>query len=77
MAKRTEGFNGADIESVVNEAVERCFLKDESKITTKVILDVINDTKSISMSCEEDIKKMDDIFKKSNFRNASTESSKK
>lgn len=77
LAKRTKGFNGADIESVVNEAVERCFLKDESKITTKVILDVINDTKSISMSCEEDIKKMDDIFKKSNFRNASTESSKK
>lgn len=71
LAKRTEGFNGADIESVVNEAVERCFINGKAKITTKVILDVVNDTKSISMSCKDDIEKMKKIFRESNFRNAS------
>ena len=28
LSQKTDGFNGADIEAVVNEAVENCFLAD-------------------------------------------------
>lgn len=79
LSQATEGFNGADIEAVVNETVERGFLKliDENKlnedlmITTEMLLTEANSTVSISKSCKEQIEKMKKVFQSSNFKDAS------
>ena len=76
LVKETKGFNGADIEAVVNEAVERQYLADEKPlfekepIDTSVLLSVIADTISITMSCEKQIESMRQIFAESSFKDA-------
>lgn len=76
----TEGFNGADIESVVNEALEASFIENLSKSSdssNKVILtqdklcEVAERTVSISRSCKAQIETMKKVFKEGNFTNAS------
>lgn len=73
LAKVTEGFNGADIEAVVNEAVERCFLAEgkDRVLTSKIILEVTKDTKSIYRSCKAQIEDMEVLFSENDFTNAS------
>lgn len=74
LSKATNGFNGADIESVVNEAVEECFLSEESgnrKLTTENIIAVAKQTKSISKSCKKQIEDMEKLFKENDFTDAS------
>lgn len=79
LAQATEGFNGADIEAVVNETIEQGFLKlVESKklnkdllITTEMLLTEAKSTVSISKSCKEQIEKMKKVFQSSNFKDAS------
>ncbi|MBQ9213157.1 MAG: AAA family ATPase, partial [Bacteroidales bacterium] len=70
LIKATEGFNGADIESVINEAVEECFINGNN-LTESVLLNFAKNTVSISKSCKKQIEDMDKIFKESNFKNAS------
>jgi SpoVK/Ycf46/Vps4 family AAA+-type ATPase len=69
LVKATDGFNGADIESVVNEAVEDCFVNNMT-LTDSVLLDFAKKTVSISKSCKTQIEEMDKIFKESNFKTA-------
>lgn len=82
VVKATDGFNGADIESVVNEALEKQFLKNLKeakdgnaiapvKLTEDNLLEVAECTVSISKSCKAQIEGMQKIFKESNFTNAS------
>lgn len=72
LGKHTAGFNGADIESVVNEAVEACFLDEHNHtLTTQRIVDIAQRTKSISKSCKEQIEDMEVLFEKNDFTNAS------
>lgn len=73
LAKATQGFNGADIESVVNEAVEFCFLADDTnkKLTTDIISRIAAGTKSISKSCKSQIEDMEVLFDENDFTNAS------
>lgn len=71
LAKATEGFNGADIESVINEAMESCFLADKKDLEEKDILDIAKDTKSISKSCKNQIEDMEVLFDENDFTNAS------
>lgn len=51
----TDGFNGADIESVVNEAVEECFLSGVRELSKNVLEDIARQTISISKSCKKQI----------------------
>lgn len=74
LAKATEGFNGADIESVVNEAIEMCFLEDQDSkqiLTTEIIIQIAKSTKSISKSCKSQIEDMEVLFDENDFTNAS------
>lgn len=77
LSENTEGFSGADIESVVNESVERCFLwrlnnaNKEKGLETDDILDAIAGTKSISKSCKSQIEAMEKLFKENDFTPAS------
>lgn len=69
----TNGFNGADIESVVNEAVEECFLSNPHKKLNKDILkNIISQTISISKSCKKQIENMEKAFKENNFKDATS-----
>ena len=72
----TEGFNGADIESVVNEAVEKCFIDSlDNKGTAfdeKLLKGIASDTISISKSCNKQIENLKKAFKENNFKDATT-----
>lgn len=74
LINKTEGFNGADIEAVVSEAIEAAFLdncnKDEKKFE-ELLLDVAKRTKSISKSCKKQIENMEKAFKENSFTDAS------
>lgn len=67
----TKGFNGADIESVVNEAVEEAFL-DGKEVSQDLLEKKARDTVSISMSCAKQIESMRTQFAENNFKDAST-----
>lgn len=76
VSQTTEGFNGADIESVVNEAVEKCFIDSlDNKGTVfdeKLLKGIASDTISISKSCKQQIENMKKAFKENNFKDATT-----
>lgn len=68
----TKGYSGADIESVVKEAVEAAFCAPDGdrKVTTEKLLTVIQNTKSISDTLKEKIDKLREEYKKYNFKTA-------
>lgn len=67
----TRGFNGADIESVVNESIENCFVDGEKELTADILRNVAKYTKSISKSCRKQIEDMELLFDENDFKNAS------
>ena len=69
--KYTKGFNGADIEAVINETVERCYIKN-IEFSEKEVLDTVKATTSISRSCATQIAAMESMFKESCFKDATT-----
>lgn len=76
VCQTTEGFNGADIESVVNEAVEKCFLDNlegkDTKFDASLLKEIADNTISISKSCKKQIDNMKKAFKENNFKDATT-----
>ncbi|MGL4987443.1 MAG: AAA family ATPase [Treponemataceae bacterium] len=71
LAKKTEGFNGADIESVIKETIEKAFLDNKKIITTEDLLESIKDTKSISQSLKDKIDVMKKQIEKIDIKKAS------
>lgn len=72
LAQGTDGFNGADIESVVNESVESLYLDTQGSLETDILLDTAKNTLSIRKSCGKQIESMEKIFKESGFKDANT-----
>ena len=72
LARNTVGFNGADIESVVNETVEYLFLDGKKVLNTYALLNTAKNTISISKSCGKQIKEMEQAFAESSFKDANT-----
>ena len=72
LASATAGFNGADIESVVNEAIEESFLEDKESLTTQKLIEIANKTVSISKSCKKQIENMKKAFAENCFKDATT-----
>ena len=72
LAYVTKGFNGADIESVVNEAIEESFLEGKESLTTNKLMEVANKTVSISKSCKNQIENMKKAFEENCFKDATT-----
>ena len=76
LIEKTKGFNGADIEAVVNEAMEQCFLrsldsKGKKELDIDDLIKLASDTISITKSCKTQIEDMEKIFKESSFKDAS------
>ena len=72
LLQATEGYSGADIESVVKEAVETAFCAPDGErtVTTERLVEVIKNTKSISDTLKDKIEKLRDEYKKYNFKTA-------
>lgn len=71
LIRSTEGYNGADIEAVVKETIERAFIDGRDYITTEDIQETIKDTKSISDTLKSKIEKIKEAVGKMDIRPAS------
>ena len=71
LIKATDGFNGADIEAVVNEAMECCFIENK-ELSMEKLEEIASQTISISKSCKKQIDNMKKVFEESSFKDATT-----
>ena len=71
LARKTEGFNGADIESVVKDAVEAAFINGKGAVTIDLLSRSLADAKSISQIQGDKIRKLREELKKYDIKPAS------
>lgn len=71
LVEKTEGYSGADIEGVVRESVEVAFSKGRNALAADDILQVINQTHSLSEIMGDSIEKMKKEYEQRKFKNAS------
>ncbi|WP_455630203.1 AAA family ATPase [Megamonas sp.] len=68
---KTEGYCGADIESIVHDSLEEAFVQKKMKLSTEDILNAIKNTHSISETMKEQLEKMAKNYQERKFKNAS------
>ena len=71
LARKTEGFSGADIEGVVKDAVESAFADDKISVQTQDIVEAIKNTHSLSEIMKDALNKMTKEYETRKFKNAS------
>lgn len=71
LLKSTAGYSGADIESVVKEAIEEAFCDGKREVNTNHVLEIINKTKSISKTLKEKIDELKKVLEKYDMKPAS------
>lgn len=71
LLKETKGYNGADLEAVVKEAIESAFINGEDKITTEDLIQAVKDTKSISSTLKDKIDQIKQTISKIDIKPAS------
>lgn len=71
LAHATNGYSGADIESVVKDSIESAFVSKRTAVTTKDILASIHQTHSLSEIMREPIEQMKKLYEQNKFKNAS------
>ena len=71
IAKKMNGYSGADIESVIVETIENAFTSKQDKIDTKMIENVIFSTKCLSDIMGKSLENLIKVFKENNYKNAS------
>jgi len=73
LIKETEGFNGADLESVVKDTIESAFIDGRTLIRTEDLIKTIKETKSISNTLNDKIEEIEKTIKKIDIKPASKE----
>lgn len=71
LAKLTDGFSGADLESVIKESFEESFIQNREHISTENIAKKIKETKSISVTLKEKIDNLKEKISKMDIKKAS------
>ena len=71
LLKETNGYNGADLEAVVKDAIESAFINGKDKITTDDLVQAVKDTKSISSTLKDKIDQIKKIISKIDIKPAS------
>lgn len=71
LLKETNGYNGADLEAVVKDAIETAFINGEYKITTEDLIQAVKDTKSISSTLKDKIDQIKQTISKIDIKPAS------
>jgi len=71
LVSQTNGYTGADIEGVVGESVESAYVKGNTALTTKDILECIKNTHSLSEIMKDELESMDKLYQDRKFKKAS------
>ena len=71
LAKKTDDFNGADLEGIVKGAVEPAFIDREKSVTSEFLLKSLEDAKSISNIQGDKITKLREELKRYDIKPAS------
>lgn len=71
LAEGSEGFNGADLEAVVKDTIEKAFIDGKAVITTEELCSTMKDTKSISCTLKDKIQLIRDTVSKMDIKSAS------
>lgn len=71
LIKETQGFNGADLEAVVKDTIEKAFIEEREKITTDDLIQSVKDTKSISSTLKDRISEIKSTIDKIDIKPAS------
>ncbi len=71
LVEKTKGYSGTDIEGVIKDGVENVYVDDEKALTTKHILDAVQNTHSLSEIMKEPIEKMAKEYESRKFKNTS------
>jgi ATP-dependent 26S proteasome regulatory subunit len=71
LAKRTNGYSGADIEGVVRDGIESAFDEGKGELSTQDIINAIDNTHSLSEIMKDSLDKMSKMYETHKFKNAS------
>ena len=71
LARKTDGFSGADLEGIVKDAVEQAFLDGKADIKTSHLLDSMEKNKPHAMMMKGKAEEYREKFKEMGFRSAS------
>lgn len=71
LVKATEGYNGADLEAIIKEAIEKCFIEGKKTLETEDLLEAQKEIKSISTTLADRIKGIRDAIKEMDLKSAS------
>lgn len=71
LVRKTEGFSGADIESVVKEGVEAAFAGGREHLETADIQDAIRNTTSLKELMGKSLSELEQEYEKRKYKNAS------
>lgn len=73
LVKVTDGYNGADLEAIVKDSIESCFIEERSQLTTEDLLFAQENIKSISKTLERRIKDIKEAVKDMDLKPATSE----
>lgn len=79
VVQKTEGYNGADLEAIVKDAIENCFIRymndpdKTDKLTTGDLLEAQSHIKSISDTLQKRVKEIKEAVKDMDLKPASQE----
>lgn len=71
IVKDTEGYNGADLEAIVKDAIESCFIEEKEMLTTEDLKKAQENIKSISTTLAKRIKDIKEAIKDMDLKPAS------
>lgn len=76
LVKRTNGYNSADLEAIVKDAIENCFLEGRSKLTTEDLQNAQKRVKSISRTLEKRMREIRQSLENIDLKPASSDNRK-
>lgn len=76
IVKLTSGYNGADLEAIVKDAIESCFIEGREQLTTENLKSAQKNIKSISSTLEKRIKEIKEAVKDMDLKPASNPENK-
>ena len=76
LVKLTSGYNGADLEAIVKDAIESCFIEGREQLTTEDLKLAQKNIKSISSTLEKRIKEIKEAVKDMDLKPASNPENK-
>lgn len=71
LAEKTDGYSGADIESIVTEAIEQAFVDNRAELDTDRLLSVIRDTHPLREVMKAKVKEYETKFAEMKIKRAS------